>query len=392
MSKKHAKSFAIFTHLKTDMGEAVHAQKFAAMLPHATLHDIPALLGEDYATLAQMNLALAEADYAPCISYPHRIEHTHDVSMVLSWNAGVAAMLASGVQENKFTILKLYAHQPQERIFAQLYSSADLLITESLLASQRAHAYGLDRVLYLPHHFTHCEPASRQYVIELAKRLGKTLPAEAIIVGVPSRFEYWKNCEFAVEAVRQLQSKYPLVLVLKGRFPQQSVYPDYEQHFAQMLQAYQHENWLLWDDSWTSYPDVLKQYASFDFCVQPSGAEGGSNVIVELLAMGKPVILLDASTHPYLFKGGALFVPPQPGLRMAQLAYAQPNLDALIQSIEQLCNARERAKWSLCAQTIAHQRFHPNLAQKKIAYMLQALEKDVDFQKIEEEDKKLYGI
>jgi len=389
----HATSIALFTHLHTDMGEAVHAKKFAAMLPHVVLYDIPEILQGDYAQLAHMNLALADLDYEPCVSARHHFTHKESIVMILSWGAGVAAMLATGLHETYPTITKLYAHQPQERILTKLYQSSRVLITESLLASERARAYGLENVLYIPHHFTHQPAPSRQYVTQLAKRLGKSLPTDSVIVGLPSRLEYWKNCEFAVEAVRYAHHKHPLVLVVKGDFPQQTVYPHYTQALHHMLTTYQDEPWLLWDRTKTPYPQVLQEYASFDFCLQPSGAEGASNVIVELMAMGKPVIVLEASSQPYLFREGAIFVPPQPELRQAQLSYAQPQIEGLIEAIERLCCAQERAIWSRKAREVAEARFHPQQAQRKIDQMFQAVAGvPLDFNRLEQEDRAQYGL
>lgn len=299
----------IFTHLETDMGERVHAQKCAKLLGNAELFDIPTLLGDDYEAFASLNYALADGNQAPMEESFIKVESEGDLNLILSWSHGLAAMLATGVHRQRRTIAKLYAHQTNERILKTLYEPVDLLITESLLASERAAAYGLES-LYIPHHYTAQPKSCRSYVNALAESQGKKV--RDIVIGTVSRLEYWKNPEFAIEAVRQLAQSEDVMLVLKGDFPKEKVYPDYHERLSEMLEAYQNEPWLLWDRKSVGYPDVLNQYASFDVCLQPSGAEGGSNVVVELLAMGKPTLLLDASSNPYLFKG-ELYLQKQAG-------------------------------------------------------------------------------
>lgn len=390
LSKLQQKSsIALFSHLQTDMGEGVHAQKFSRLLPHVSMYDIPEVIGRDFETLATLNLALAEQGHEPLHSFVHRFSHPCDLAMILSWQAGVAAMLATGVTPH---IVKLYAHHPTEQILTPLYQSASLIITESLLASERAKAYGLKRVLYVPHHFTHVPKPSRKYVCELAQRQGKTVPHHALIVGLPSRFEYWKNCECAIEAVRQLQKRHRLILVIKADFPKQSVYPDYEVHVREMLAAYEQEPWLLWDRERVPYPDVLQHYASFDFCLQPSGAEGGSNVVVELMAMGKPVILVEASSNPYLFQGGVVFAQAEPTLRQAQLSYARPDFDSLKEAIELLCDENMRVMWGERARQVAYARFSLQRAKERIAIMLDAVDTEIDFSSLEQQDRELHGL
>lgn len=386
-------NISLFSHLHTDMGEKIYLQKFSPHLPTATMQDIPSLLGEDYSSLVALNLELASMGYEPLASpfhiYP---DMKKGVAIILSWTSGMAAMHATGIVDQVPTIAKLYAHHSNEKMLPSLYNKTKLLITESLLASERARAYGLNRVLYIPHQFTTTDITPSKYLCELAKRLNKPLPSQAIVVGTVSRLEYWKNPEFAIEVVRQLQPYYPMVLVLKGDFPQQSVYPDYEKNLAEMIEFYSQEPWFYWDRQWTPYPDVLAQYACFDICLQPSGAEGASNLVVELMAMGKPVIVLNATSHPYLFKEGVHFATAQPQLQMAQLSYARPELESLKEALVRLCHPKERAQLGQKAQMIAKERFDPKHARERIKLMMQLVENDETIEHIEKEDRRKYGL
>ncbi len=385
----------VFSHFHTDMGEKVYAQKFCSTLrvPYIC-YDIPSLLGSDYNVLAHLNLNLAEEGYTPCISgFHNRLTSPKGRSIVLSWSSGLAALYATGLLEQVPIIAKLYVHQPEERLLVSLYQSVNLIITESLLASQRAQECSLPQPLYIPHHFVHAHPTpDPTYLPRLAQRLNKPLPTHSVAIGTISRLEYWKNPEFAIESVRQIAQRRSIVFVLKGDFPQQSVYPNYETRLQEMISHYSQEPWFFWDRSWTPYPEVLSEYACLDLFVQPSGAEGASNLIVDLLAMGKPVIALEASTNPYLFRGGVLFTPPEPELQIAQLHYARPQLDPLVQGIERLCNARERETLGQQARRIAHNRFHPSHSAERIARMTESTYTTQELEELAKEDQMRYDL
>ncbi|MCH9608838.1 MAG: hypothetical protein S4CHLAM45_06450 [Chlamydiales bacterium] len=354
------------------MGERTHAQKCAKLLGVEKIVDIPTHIGERYEELVMINSALAEGGYSPISPQSTQNEW----SLSLTWSAGLAALLAKGIKPN---ITKLYVHQKDEKILKLLYKEIDLLITESLLGNERAAAYGLERVLYLPHHFT-----------KRPKPLKKK--SKKILIGCVCRLEYWKNVEFALEMGREVAKHHPIAFYLKGDFPKERVYSSYDKHLAEKLAIYEKEPWLIWDRSYTPYPEVLKLYSSFDFCVQPSGAEGGSNVVVELMSLGKPVIVLDESTNPYLFKGGALFAKPNPSIVKTQLAFYQPQLQSLIELALRLCDEKERKLWSQRAEQIAFERFHPSIAKRRLAVMLDPKLDNSTLKKLYDQDRTLYRL
>jgi glycosyltransferase involved in cell wall biosynthesis len=346
-SISHAKSALILGHTHTGMGEKTLTFKFeralkrAGCLVHPVI-DIVRLLGGDYERLAQVNHALADAD-VPLIEdlQPPLAVEQSDLLLILSWSFSLAALYATGIHRTRPTAVQLYAHHPNERILHRLYESATLVLTESLLGSERACHYGIDpgKILYLPYTYP-AEyaylPPSRFYVEKLAASQHKPLRKTTRVIGCVSRLEYGKNCEWAVEATRLLVAQgYDVVLVLKGDFPECSPYPDFKPFFSNMLNTYRHESWLLWDRQSSPYPQVLEEYASFDLLINPSGAEAASHVVVECLSLLKPVVLLDCSTNPYLFNGLATFVKIAPGIKQAQLPFHVPDMDSLCQALVQ---------------------------------------------------------
>lgn len=392
-SESHANSALILGHVTSGMGEKSLTYKFSSALTRLgysipSIVDLVEWMGEDFSSLAELNYALADGDQTVLenIRSFGKLPKC-DLLLILSWSFGLAAAYASGVHKSQPTAVKLFAHHVDEKVLTRLYEPADLLITESLLAHERGVAYGLDegKMLYMPHTYPKvCSTLSsnRAYAQTLAWRLGKALSPTATIFGCVSRFEYGKNCEFAVEAVRQLVERgKEAVLILKGHFPEHSPYPEYRERFFSMLQAYKEAPWLLWDDRRTPYPEVLHEYASFDALIHPSGAEGGSHVIVECLGLQKPVVALECSTNPSLFKGLVNFSRPQKQIQHAQLPFYYPDLAHLIETLEQDLVVPSKAK--------VEARFHEENLDERIPLLF---DRDPSkLKKLYEQDRKLYG-
>lgn len=394
ISESHAKTALILGHISTGMGEKTLAIKFKRALEqagHAALPiiDICEWMGEDYESLAKLNYDLADTEFPICEDLqPLSPVAKSDILVILSWCFSIAALFATGIHKTRPTIAKLFAHHPNERILTKLYEPADLLITESLLANERALTYGIDpgKVLYLPHSYPQeCESLrpSRRYVEQLAERQGKPLCHKTKVIGCVGRFEYGKNYEWAVEAVRLLAAQNnDVVLVLKGDFPQNSPYPDYKPKFTEMLQAYQNEAWLLWDPTPSPFPHVLEEYASFDLLLHPSGAEGGSHVVIECLGLQKPVVVLDCSTNPYLFKGLATFVKTRGEIRPGPLPFYVPDLDELCKALKNMLPQPDR--------NLIQARFHERNLRERIPLLFDR--EPARIKELYREDCKNYGL
>lgn len=378
-SKGCAKSALILGHTTSGMGERVLAYKMQRLIKEAgftvspTL-DIFELLGEArYEQFATLNYDLADGEYDLLEGLESLVCPSADILLILSWCFSLAALFATNVHHKRRTVAKLFAHHPHERILPKLYAPADLLISESLLANERGAVYGIDpgKMLYLPHCFL-------EHPIQ-----GKKRERKKRVIGTVARLEYGKNCEFAIEAVRRLVEKgHDVVLYLKGDFPQESPYPDYKPLLSEMLEVYQHEEWLIWDREATPFPEVLETYATFDLLLHPSGAEGGSHVVVEALGLGIPCMVLDCSTNPYLFKGLATFVRTTGEMRPAQVPFYVPDLNDLVDKLGK--------QWLPPDQARVHERFHPDVARERIELLF-----DPDPEKIialYEDDCKIYEL
>ncbi|MFN0065109.1 MAG: glycosyltransferase family 4 protein [Chlamydiales bacterium] len=392
MSNKYANSIFLLGHPQTAMGEGVQISKFSALLKNEGyqvegLIDLCAFFGEKFESIAELNYALASADDLPLTALENVkpiVERLNQIQshhvLLLSWCFGVAAVQATGLFSKKNVISKFYVHHPDERVLPKLYNAASLLITESLLANQKGIEYGIDRekLLYIPHHYP-----------LIAESFSEKHAGEKVVVGVVGRLDRGKNVEHALEVVRLLIAKgAPIELFLMGDFGEDTIY---NQNLEQMLDCYCHEPWLIWDKEKVPYPDVLQKYQQCDLFLQLSGAEAGSNVIVELLGMGKPVVLLDCSTNPYLFKGGACFVKGDGALYPGPLPFSRPCMEDLEEKVAELIAEKGRRKeLAQAARLLAQKRFHPNVASKRMP-LLFSQEKEA-IRHIYEEDRREYGL
>ncbi|MFZ0565471.1 MAG: glycosyltransferase [Chlamydiales bacterium] len=375
------------------VGEIVNTAKLSRLMkemgyPVDPTLDIYTVYGEpndqSYRNLATLNLDLAELGY-PLLELGHyegaqkifqRVEQLHpDLIFILSWNNALATFFATGIQKLSPIVSKLYIFEESEEVFVSLYAPSDLLVTECLLANQKGIEAGLPpwKMIYLPHHFPQeikQIKADRNYLEGVAKANNKPLlrSNKTVVIGMVSRLAYRKNCSYVFEAVSKLVQKgYDLILVIKGNYD--GAQPVLEKEIAR----YQKEPWFLWDKSYTPFPKALAEYQTFDLFVHLSGREGGSNTVVEMLALGIATVVLDGTTNPFLFKGGALFCPSDEKLRPPQFPFQAPDRQALLELLEALVESEElRKEWQKKGQTVAYQRFHPDLTRERLPLIFDA--------------------
>lgn len=377
-SNLRASSALILGHTTSGMGERSLAYKMQKLFQESGIQtnptiDIFELMGESYEKFAKLNYDLADKGYPLLEGFLSLPFPQTDILLILSWCFSLAALFATDIHRSRPTIAKLYAHHSNERVLPTLYEPADLLITESLLGNERGAAYGIDpgKMLYLPHSYLD-EPVTAQ------KR-----KSNKKIIGTVARLDYWKNCEYAIEAVRRLVAKgHEVVLYLKGDFPEETPYPEHKPLLEEMLEVYRQEPWLIWDRSWTPFPEVLAEYATFDILLHPSGAEGGSHIVVECLGLGIPCVVLNCSTNPFLFKGLATFVKTSGKIRHAQTPFYVPDIEDLVEKLEGELKPPD-------PDHVA-ERFHPSVARARLPLLFER-----DFEKIKalyKEDCKVYDI
>ncbi|MFP3939160.1 MAG: glycosyltransferase family 4 protein [Thermoanaerobaculia bacterium] len=142
--------------------------------------------------------------------------------------------------------------------------------------------------------------------VELREELG--IPAGAPLVGVVSRLSAWKGVEHFVNAAALVARDHPEArfLVVGGPNVGQDAYVE---ELWRRTAALGLEERTVFTGFRTDVPKILPELT---ISVQPSLSEGLSNVILESMASGLPMVVTDVGGNPELIRDGVdgLVVPP----------------------------------------------------------------------------------
>lgn len=382
-------------------GEMSNTERFKTLLieggyPHTISKDIFEIFGGDvhalYEPLAELNVELARGGFAMLdeTALPHALDVRDTILktnpeflFILSWAWSGAALYATGIHKHCPVASKLYVHHENETVIAPLYEAHTLLLTESLLANQRAIAQGIApwKMIHLPHHYPpqvkEVKP-SRAYVEKLHERLKKTRPLkkETVVIGSISRLEFGKNIEFSLQIVEKLYEEgIDVVFVLKGGYEEYTPYPIYRDWLKEVVDSLQDKPWFLWDQEPTPHSAIFDVFSSFDLFLHLSGAEAGSNVVVEALALGLPTVIVDGTTNPSLFRGGACFVDHDGQMPQDLLhPFRVPEKEDLYRKVKELVTSnKSRKQLSINALNVAQARFCPERTLERLPLIFKAL-------------------
>lgn len=403
-------------------GEVNNARKFRQTLlshgiPVSEVLDIFELFGiddlnseraADYFQMLRINIDLARSGVNIITDFNNDISQTfrrnlskaiagtaNNILLILSWPEKAVTVLATGVQKHYPTIGKeasyVRSDQLAEPFPLNIFSEeVDLVISESLLGAYNCKSFGvpLDKFLYVPNL---APPEARQllevsaserrsarnaYLHTVAKAMNKgiSIKENAVVIGCPSRFVRRKNIDMLIYACAELYKEDSnIILLLKGDMDAElDTFSLYSEKLYHLLRSVEKEPWFLWDKTHTSYPDVLMTYTCFDICALISGAELASNTIVEVLTLGIPTLLMEASAMPYLYREMAQFV--QGGdLCSALWAYPQPRLDDLIEKLRQMVrNSAFRNELGRRAAVLAERRFGEEQLKRRVPLIADA--------------------
>lgn len=377
---------------KAGIGEIANTAKLCRLIdcPSDRILDIHELCGdngdESYLRLSDINRDLAELNQ-PILEdlqvetakkIVQRVQQYRPEEIcILSWDWAPAVLFAAGVHRLCPTLGKIYIFQETDRILTTLYEPCDLIITESLRASMKAIEAGIPawKLAYIPHHFPeNLEkiPLDPDYLKKVAQANFKPLikTNKTIVIGCVSRIVFYKNVNYVLDAVQALRDEgHDLLFVLKGNFENETSL------LHQHLNFYLNQPWFLWDREPSPYPDLLSGCRTFDIFVHLSGREGASNVVVDMLALGVPTLVLDATTNPCLFKEGAVFVKNDGNKHfLGGCLYQAPDVDDFTQKLRAFVESPSlRQEWGARGKAVAKQRFHPQMTRDRMPLIFEAL-------------------
>lgn len=374
-------------------GEINNAKKLYKLLknqeyPIAEIQDLNELFGiKDFQDtnakilndLTKLNVELATnedewiegGNYPPIQTFLKKMnqrlsKNGENILLLLTWHIKTLSILSTGIQRSHPTIGKCYCCFSGEFSFSNFphyacLKNLDLILCESLLAPIEGCKIGIPpwKFFYLPHIapqesediLSQNEEEKKSYRLKYLQNLAKknqkelAIDEETVVIAYPTRFTRRKNVEILIEIIYELRQTHPnILLILKGNYDREGDFSiQYSDKLSLHLKGALKENWFLWDDEATPYPEILRIFSSFDICAYISGAESGNNTIVEMASLGIPCVVLNATTNPYMYKDMASFIEAGEKI-LGVWVFQQPLINDLKNCLGDLIRSKEKRK------------------------------------------------
>jgi len=288
--------------------------------------------------------------------------------LFFSWDRNLAPFLSLGLQKRVPLISRCTLFHQEQTPPHVLYESSHLILAESPLASQALLKAGIakEKILLLPPTNGASKPLQKQesenlkqlFLDKLGEKFGKKKPFSNCLIGLFSRMVPSKNIDSTLELLDQLWKRTPSFTVFfRGGFDSSGDgfdFTDFTSKMGKKMEIWNSEPWLVWNGERADHETVLKEYAACDLLISLSGSEGGSLTAAEWIGLGKPVVLLNASTQHSLFSGAACFVDPEEGFHESGTWFKKPSLEDALKKIEQMVESEDlRREYSLRASNWA---------------------------------------
>lgn len=239
----------------------------------------------------------------------HRIEVVHATNLYANVFAVAAARLA-GTPVVLASVVDLgHTWTPTlERAQRLVCRLADGVVVNALAVGRRLREEGWapDRLHVIYNGIEVRERPSGPGGMRFREELG--IPAGAPLVGVVSRLSAWKGVEHFVDAAALVARDHPEAWFLVVGGPNVGQEP-YVEELWRRTTALGLEERAVFTGFRTDVPKLLPELT---ISVQPSLSEGLSNVILESMAAGLPMVVTDVGGNPELIRDGVdgLVVPP----------------------------------------------------------------------------------
>lgn len=175
-------------------------------------------------------------------------------------------------------------------------------------------------------------------VTSMRRDLG--IPTDAIVLGFLGRFAQVKRLDLLLSAVQKLDyHDRPDTILLGGDGPL----------MAEIRALVNNDSWLSQHCIFLGTVDNTPAFlATIDYLVLASDSEGLPNVVLESMAMRKPVIATSVSDVPRMIGDSGLLVEPGNGAALAAKIAVMQNLDrAARQALGNLAHSRVKEHYSI---------------------------------------------
>ncbi|MEW5955230.1 MAG: glycosyltransferase [Candidatus Micrarchaeota archaeon] len=330
-------------------------------------------------------------------------------------------VIASGITQEMPAISRYYPTKVEHsNAYAKALSAAHVVSTISPTGLLSAERIGIPawKTILIQHSYPPEADAlyktseeerreGRKRLIErVAAEMGKhvRMPRNAVLFASINRLVPEKNQVQLIRAFRKIAAAHPNAFLL---IKDEGWRTEHErEEFERLVEEVKDEPWFLWDKTRTPFPEVLRtHHLAADVMVNVSGSEGAATNLIEAAALGKPILTLDATTHPHLFKDAALFAKSTAERRIGQVFSAGVDEEDLAKKLSLLAKdeglredlgrrARSAAVRHFSRETVgrkvevavqAARAFHSGTAEEREKYR-RLLEQ------MREEDLRLFGL
>jgi glycosyltransferase involved in cell wall biosynthesis len=228
--------------------------------------------------------------YTRAVGQLTRLFRQKQVTLVLSWMGkahlygGVAARVGGipaiwfqhGIPQGRAWMDRLITRIPAAGVLACSQAAAE---AQRQLRPERSII-----VVYPAVDLSAFDPDSLPTPLEARRQLG--LPENGPLIGMVGRLQRWKGMHTLVQAMPQILERYPeaSAVIVGGRH---ELEPDYEDELRRLI------NWLgLQDRVWLTgfQTDIPRWMQAMDVVVHASDREPFGVVVIEAMALGKPVV------------------------------------------------------------------------------------------------------
>jgi glycosyltransferase involved in cell wall biosynthesis len=228
--------------------------------------------------------------YTRAVEQLTRLFRQKQVTLVLSWMGkahlygGVAARVGGipaiwfqhGIPQGRAWMDRLITRIPAAGVLACSQAAAE---AQRQLRPERSII-----VVYPAVDLSAFDPDSLPTPLEARRQLG--LPENGPLIGMVGRLQRWKGMHTLVQAMPQILERYPeaSAVIVGGRH---ELEPDYEDELRRLI------NWLgLQDRVWLTgfQTDIPRWMQAMDVVVHASDREPFGVVVIEAMALGKPVV------------------------------------------------------------------------------------------------------
>lgn len=224
-----------------------------------------------------------------------RIARRESADLILSWMAkahlySCFSGMITGLPSIWFQLSIASAHCRMDRVVTMLPARGVLTLSRAGdHAQKRLHPVRPTRMVYPGVEIDRFDPNQLPPMNVIRKKLN--LPVNTPIVGIVGRLQRWKGIHTLIEAMPDIRNEYPntLCVVVGGAH---DLEPDYPTYLDKLIEKHDLRDCVMMAGLQSNVPEWMQ---AMDVVVHASEDEPFGIVIIEAMALGKPVVATDTA-------------------------------------------------------------------------------------------------